>query len=151
MIPPSALTLLDTSVLVHLIRWNTPGQWIDQEYNLTGRPNRPLVSVVTHGELLALGRRNNWGKAKMAQIPAWLSQLVEVDINSGPVLDNYAEIYEFAITNGLSIHKKQNDLWIAASSVAASAVLITTDGEFRDLDPRFLPVEWIDPAHLQSL
>ena len=39
----SALVLLDTSVLVHLARQDATGRWVESEYSLTTRAERPLI------------------------------------------------------------------------------------------------------------
>lgn len=50
MIPPERLVLLDTNVLIHLVRGNAIGRAIDARYGLRARPERPLISMVTVGD-----------------------------------------------------------------------------------------------------
>lgn len=50
--------LLDTSVVLVLVRGNALGKYIDRELGLMGARVRPLVSAVTHGEVKVLAGRN---------------------------------------------------------------------------------------------
>lgn len=43
--------LLDTSVMMLLVRGEEPGRAIDQRFGLSSATERPLVSIVTHAEL----------------------------------------------------------------------------------------------------
>ena len=45
------LYLLDTNVLVHMIREDDMGQQIRERYKLLSTEPRPLISVVIEGEL----------------------------------------------------------------------------------------------------
>jgi tRNA(fMet)-specific endonuclease VapC len=47
------LLLLDTSVILHLLRGKATGLAIDTAYGLRTRAERPLVSVVSVGEILS--------------------------------------------------------------------------------------------------
>ena len=42
--------LLDTNIVVHLIRDNEMGRRVDATFQIRNRPDRPLVSVVTVGD-----------------------------------------------------------------------------------------------------
>ena len=54
------LILLDTNVLFHLVRGNAFGRAVNQSYGLTDRKERPLISVVTVGEMLSLAKKLSW-------------------------------------------------------------------------------------------
>lgn len=56
--------LLDTNVLLHLIRGGDLGRYISITFDLANTVHRPLVSIVTHGEIWALADRNSWGTDK---------------------------------------------------------------------------------------
>ena len=127
MTAPSGLVLLDTSVVLFLVRGNDFGRRIDAEYNLLRRPDRPLISIVTVGELLGFTRYRSWGEGLIADLRAFLAELVIVDINE-VVVEQYALFHDFLLKNGK--HAGQNDIWIAATAAVASATLITTDGDF---------------------
>jgi predicted nucleic acid-binding protein len=51
------LLLLDTSVLLHLLRGTAVGRSMDEAYALSTREERPLISIVTVGEVMAIARR----------------------------------------------------------------------------------------------
>lgn len=127
---PSGLVLLDTNIVLFLVRGNDFGRRIDAQYNLLRRPDRPLISVVNVGELLGFARYRSWGEGLVAELRAFLDQLVIVDINEA-VVERYAFFHDYLLKTGK--HAGQNDLWIAATASVASATLITTDGDFNPL------------------
>ena len=133
---PSTGYLLDTNVLVHLIRWNAVGQAIDMHFGLLGALNRSVISVVTVGEMYSLARKFSWGTGKVAQLQKLLGQLVWIDINHPSVLDAYGELDECSERAGRAMGK--NDVWIAATAKATGMTLLTTDGDFDHLNPLHL-------------
>lgn len=137
------LLLLDTNIIVHLIRGNEIARRVDSLFHLRHRPERPLISVVTVAEGLALALQFGWGEAKVASLEELLTELVVVDVHQQGVLRAYAEIADFVRRQGRAL--SDNDIWIAATSVATGAHLITADRDFDPLDPRFLKHTWIDP------
>ena len=58
-LPSHALVLLDTSVLVHLARQDPTGVWIENQFALTARADRLLISTITEGEILGFSRQRN--------------------------------------------------------------------------------------------
>lgn len=58
------LLLLDTSVILHLVRGKATGLAIDAAYNLRTRPERPLASVISIGEILSFANQRGWSTAK---------------------------------------------------------------------------------------
>jgi tRNA(fMet)-specific endonuclease VapC len=140
---PSDLILLDTSILVHLVRDNAIGQVIASRFRLFSRSERPIISVITIGEALALARRLGWGSTKVRRLELLLREFLIVDINSERVLRTYAEIDTHLKQVGKPI--QQNDIWIAATAVATKAHLVTTDTDFDSLHPRYVQRTWIDP------
>lgn len=126
----SGLVMLDTNVVLFLVRGNDFDQQIDAAYNLLRRPERPLISVVNVGDLLGFARYRNWGEGLVDKLRAFLDELVIVDINEA-VVEHYAFFHDFLLKNGK--HAGQNDIWIAATAAVASATLITTDGDFDPL------------------
>ena len=135
--------LLDTNVLVALIRGNHLGQKIDAEYNLRAELNRSMISVVTVGEIYALGRKFGWGQNKLDTLQSLLDELVWIDINRPEVLKSYGEIDHDSERMGRSMAK--NDVWIAATAKATGATLLTTDKDFDHLDGNHITRIWIDP------
>jgi predicted nucleic acid-binding protein len=104
--------LLDTNVVIHLVRGNALGQRIDERYGLRQRPDRPFLSVVTVGEARSLARYWNWGVAKTADLEALLRELVLVDVSHHSVLERYAEMHSFLVRSGRRLG--DNDVWITA-------------------------------------
>ncbi len=148
MIELDQLVLLDTNILVHLLRGKAAGRWLDATYQLRERDIRPLLCVVSLGELLALAAKWSWKPEKQQQIQELVRSYVVVDINHRPVLEGYAKLrtrWERA-----SKRMEQNDLWIAASAEAAGAAILTTDRDFRKLSES-ITIEWIDPEKLKKL
>lgn len=128
--------MLDTSVVLHLVRHSELGKKIVNDLTLGARPLTPLISVVSVGEIFVFARRRRWEKAKLDRMEDLLRNLVWVDINSSDVLDRYADIIASVEKGGAKIG--QNDAWIAACASVSGAVLVTTDGDFDRLDPQFL-------------
>jgi len=121
-IPPGDLVLLDTNVLVHLVRGGSIGQRINRELRLTDRPERPIISVVTVGELHALARKLGWGGGKRSMLDELVRQLVVVDINFDGVIQRYAEIDHFSEKETKPARPLgQNDMWIAACAAVYDA------------------------------
>ncbi len=58
------LVLLDTNVVLTLVRGNELASFIDAKFELRTAKARPLVSVVSHGEVRVLAGRNGWGQTK---------------------------------------------------------------------------------------
>lgn len=145
---PSRLLLLDTDIVIHLVRGRAIGQAIDRRFQLRARADRPLVSVVTLGEALAFARQRGWGAANIDRLRALLREFVPVNLNAEPVLERYAEISEFLRSNGRAV--SNNDVWIAACASAAGATLLTTDRDFDPLHGRYVDRIWIDPRNPEA-
>jgi len=56
--------ILDTNILVALIRNKTLGQSIDNTYQLSSGFHRCVISVVTVGEMYSMANRLGWGAKK---------------------------------------------------------------------------------------
>ena len=141
------LYLLDTNVVLALVRGQALGAFIDGKYGLRASKVRPFVCVVTLGEVRVLAHRNGWGSAKFEALEQALAQLVIIDINRPQVIDAYVALDLASQSHpGGSRNMGKNDLWIAAAAKAAKATLLTTDNDFAHLAPVHLDVEIIDPA-----
>ena len=147
MIPADALVLLDTSVLVHLARGKQAAEIIDSSYALRGRKERPLISVVTQGEMMAFARNHGWGDDKVGRLRVLLKELVTIDINSPDIIDRYAVLSDFCLRNGLSVG--DNDRWIAATAAVTDSWLLTADKDFHPLFPGRFKHEYVDPESLR--
>jgi len=136
------LYLLDTNILVALIRAGPVGQYVETTYALTTQPFRPLVSVVSVGETLKLTKRLGWSDVKISRMQELLQNLVRVDIGHPQVLEAYAEIACHCEQSHST--KPQNDYWIAATANVTGALLLTTDKHFDSLQGKFVERIWID-------
>ncbi len=143
----SGLYLLDTNVVLALVRGKALGAFIDSTFGLSAAKRRPPISVVTHGEVRVLASRNGWGGAKRTALQDALDALVTVEVNVTEVIDAYVELdlYSQQHPDGARTMGK-NDLWIAACAKASGATLLTTDKDFHPLNPGLLTVEDIDPT-----
>jgi len=101
--------LLDTSVVLELVRSKELGRRISAQFDLDHAVHRPLLSVVSVGELMALASYRGWGDGKRRFLTGMLDTLVIVDIHHQTVLDAYAELHVAARRAGSAIHKT-NDL-----------------------------------------
>jgi len=136
------LLLLDTNILLHLVRENRLGRSIESRFRLQSRAERPLISIISLGEILAFVKRWNWGLSKTSALENLLRYLVVLEI-SEETLEHYAEIDFFLRRAGRPV--QQNDMWIAATAAASGAHLLTTDKDFDPLYPAYLDRTWIDP------
>ena len=139
------LYLLDTNIFVHAIR-NSPiwQQRIVATYAPMSSSPVCLYSIVTAGELRSLAIQLAWGSAKKNQMLALLGYFGCADINAPSILQDYAIIDAYCKDHGLTLGK--NDLWIAATTSATGATLLTTDKDFDPLHDIFLNRIWIDPT-----
>jgi tRNA(fMet)-specific endonuclease VapC len=138
------LLLLDTNIVIHLIRGNEVARRVEGLFHLRHRLERPLISVVTVAEGLALARQFGWGERTTAELEELFNEFLIVDVHQERILRAYAEIADFARRHGRTL--AHNDIWIAATAVATGAHLITADRDFDPLDPEFLKRTWIDPG-----
>jgi tRNA(fMet)-specific endonuclease VapC len=135
--------LLDTNVVIELIRANPLGQFVDEQYGLRAALNRSMICVVTVGEMLSLARQFEWGQTKRDELRLVLDEIVWLDINHPDILDAYAEIDHASRQQGRNLGK--NDAWIAATAKVTGATLLTTDRDFDHLQGSHLDRIWIDP------
>ncbi len=142
-----SLVLLDTSVLVLLVRGGERALAVDARFSLRERDAAPLISVVTHGEIAVLAKRWDWGEAKRSVLRSALDDLITVDIRHPDVIEAYVQIdlYSQSHADGAR-NMGKNDLWIAACAKAVGATLLSMDKDFVHLAPVLLEAEWIDPA-----
>jgi hypothetical protein len=80
------LLLLDTTVVVHLARGREAGRRLDERYGLRARREKPLISIVTVGEMLAFAKRRSWGDEKTKRLVDLARELVVVDIHTDALL-----------------------------------------------------------------
>lgn len=142
------LYLLDTGILVALIRGKLLGQFIDSTYQLRTQPYKPLICAVTKGEIRSLARQFGWGTAKRQELLQLLQNgLVSVDLDQPAIMDAYEEIDWVSLNKPDGAHVMgKNDLWIAATAKATGATLLTTDKDFDHLHPNLIQRIYIAPA-----
>jgi tRNA(fMet)-specific endonuclease VapC len=140
------LYLLDTSILLALLRAGALGRHVEARYHLRSARQRPFISIVSHGEIRVLARRNSWGEARLASLQHALDSLVTIDLNRPAVIDAYVELELVSQSHPDGARNMgKNDLWIAACARAAKVTLLTTDEDFAHLGPDHLDVEIIAP------
>ncbi|MEP7220463.1 MAG: type II toxin-antitoxin system VapC family toxin [Bacteroidota bacterium] len=137
------LYILDTNILLLIVRNGNIAEYIERRYKLRSSPFRPLISAVSLGELYALADRNKWGEQKKKVLMLLEVELVVLDINRPDILKAFAKARNVSRANGKSL--SDNDLWIAATASVAGATLLTTDKDFDALYPEHIEREWIDP------
>lgn len=62
---PDPLYLLDTNIILQLVRGNEFGRYVADSFGLMDVVHRPMASIVTHGELLVLADSNKWGERRL--------------------------------------------------------------------------------------
>ncbi len=142
--------LLDTNICVAYARRGLLGEWIENRYQLMARPEKPIISVVTYGELLALVKQFGWGQSKVRQLDELLRQLVIADIHDSEILRSYAETDFHSGALRPSVRMQKNDLWIAATAHALGLTLMTTDKVFDHLHPRWVERIYVDERVVKS-
>lgn len=141
------LYLLDTNILLALIRGSRLGQYIDATYRLLQQLNRPLLCIVSEGEMRSLAVQFRWGPRKVQAMERLLLQVRIWDLSRAGIIPAYVQVdlasraYPAGARN-----LSQNDLWIAATATATGAILLTTDKDFDHLHPTHLQRIYIDPA-----
>jgi tRNA(fMet)-specific endonuclease VapC len=137
------LYVLDTNILVHYVRRSAVWERVRDAYQPLTIDPRPIISVVSEGEIRSLATQWKWGKQKLDQMEFALAFFKVSTILDPDLLRTYALIDAFCEEIGQPLGK--NDLWIAATAAVRRATLLTTDRDFDRLAPRFLTRDWIDP------
>jgi tRNA(fMet)-specific endonuclease VapC len=147
--PP--LYVLDSGIVIHLIRDSALGQHVNAAYRLGALPHRPVVCIVTHGELLSFAEWRAWGAEKRRKLRELLDNLVTIDVSAQEVLAAYAELDVASLKHtGGARNMGKNDLWIAAVTRAVEGTLVTTDRDFDHLHPELIKREYIDPERFRG-
>ncbi|MEO0041276.1 MAG: hypothetical protein RL329_724 [Bacteroidota bacterium] len=132
--------LLDTNIVLNLIRDSPLSKQIRTDYQIFLPPRRLFTSVVVEGELESLALQNEWGAAKHLLLSHYLSNLIIVDIRVNDIIKRYAEIDAYSQgklkslrLTGSARNMGKNDLWIAATASILNVPLMTTDHDFTHL------------------
>ena len=141
--------VLDTGVLLNLVRGKELGTRIDRDFALSRSMRLHTISIVTHGELKVLAERNDWGAEKRKALAVALDNLVTLNIKSEALVEAYVQVDRACRkSSGGSRILGQNDMWIAATALLSDLTLITTDKDFLPLQERLIKVHWIDAEGL---
>ena len=103
---------------------------------------RPLISVVSDGELRSLAYQFRWGESRVDQALFLLGYFKRVAVDAPEVLHTYAVIDAQSRRGGVKMGK--NDVWIAAAAHVTGTTLLTTDRDFEHLPPDLLTRVWIE-------
>jgi tRNA(fMet)-specific endonuclease VapC len=142
----TALYLFDTSVLLALLRGKQLGSYLNQTFRLSEVINRPIISVVSHGEIMAMAERNAWGDKKRAGLQNMLDDLITIDLSDPLIIANYVLVDQKNLSHPKGARNiSDNDMWIAATAIATGALLLTTDQDFLHLHPNVCRVQYVDP------
>jgi len=143
--------VLDTNIILLYFRDKAIQRSIEEEYELIEGENDLLISVVTLGEIRSIARRNRWGKKRIEIVEKFLREMIIIDIKFQAMIDAYAEIDTFSQgkheTKQLKLSARnmgKNDLWIAATALATSSKLMTTDKDFLHLDKEYFDLILIE-------
>jgi tRNA(fMet)-specific endonuclease VapC len=141
--------LLDTNILIHLVRGNAIAQKV-KEYVGTINDPQLFVSVVNIAEAESLMLQWNWTAEKTESLKKTITSFIAIDIehNNKELLEAYISIDAYSqgktsSPNGEPLKNSsrnmgKNDLWIAATAYAMNATLLTTDGDFDHLNESFI-------------
>ena len=147
--------LLDTNILLGLAREAPWARWAYTRFNL-GEPDAiSFTSVVCKGEILAIAERNGWGPKKRTSLDAMLQGFPDLPIKDPRILRAYAVIDAWSCGKSVPApgdtppptparRMGKNDLWIAATTHASGATLLSTDGDFEHLGGVWFRYERID-------
>lgn len=134
--------LLDTSILLHLVRKDALAEWALDCYAFRREESQPLVSIVSVREIYALALRLGWASQRRQRLDDNLSRARMVPLDFPGAIDAYARID--AHCRGLGTPIGENDTWIAATAHATGAWLLTADKDFDHLSPVFTARDWND-------
>lgn len=138
--------LVDTNIILHYLKKSKLAFLVEEKYKLIQSGHDVFISVVSIGELRAISLRNGWKLKRIRQLQLLLTNFVIIGINSEDILNRYAQIEAYSqgklsklpLPKGISARNMgKNDLWIAATSSIAEAVLLTADKDFQHLDGAF--------------
>ena len=142
--------VLDTNILLILLRDKQLSEELNNKYQLLQYPNSSVISVVTIGELRSIALQTNWGSEKIDQLQQFINLFLIADINIDKIVKKYAEIDAYSqgkLRNKplgrSSRNMGKNDLWIAATASVLKLPLLTTDKDFIHLDNIYIELEYI--------
>jgi predicted nucleic acid-binding protein len=144
--------LLDTCIVLHILRKNEYGSRCIKAIESYSQTPVFIISTVTKAELESLKVQQHWGEPRCKSMNAFLQQATYVDIQNqdDDLIAAYAKIDAYSNRKGsdnsgnlLPNSAKtmaKNDLWIAATAYTLNVPLLTADGNFDHLNGTFLNV-----------
>ena len=147
--------VLDTNLVLAFQKTNQ--NLIDKvvsENDLNGSDAYLIISAITKGELLSIALQNNWGEAKRQRLSQILESMIILDVGGDNeiLLNAYAEIDAFCKKRhpikklaGSAKPMGKNDLWIAATAMAAKATLLTADSKFQHIADVMISMKFYRP------
>ncbi len=141
--------VLDTNILIHLIRQTPNVQDYLNQIGAFDRNNYMNISIVSVAEIKTFAYRNKWGDSKIATLNTLVRALNPIAIDNQNIVDAYVEIDLFSqgkhaqhlLPKGTSARAMgKNDIWIAATTYFLEAQLVTTDADFLHLDSVFFDI-----------
>lgn len=141
---PSIPDLLDTNVIVHLVRDDAVGRRLKAERRLLVSEPAPAICSVTEGEIRSLAHQFDWGRDKRDKMAFLLGFFPRVSIENRATMEAYAVMDAYSGSIGISMGK--NDVWIAAAAYITGYPVVTTDRDFDHLDGGFLQRILIEEA-----
>ena len=84
--------LLDTNILVHLIRGQRMARYVQARYGLNTILAEGLVSVISFGEVSSFALQRNWGTDLLTRMQALLDRFEPLDILHPILIAAYADI-----------------------------------------------------------
>ncbi len=149
--------VLDTNILIHLIRNSATWEYVENEYLPFQNGNQTFISFVSVAEILSIARQLGWEQEKMKKLAFLFSEIEIVTVSNTPndlLIQGYVEIdsYSQGKNPQLSLPKDtsarnmgKNDIWIASTAYALQAHLITTDKDFEHLNYVFFDIHLVEP------
>ena len=143
--------IFDTNILLIYFRNKNLVRYIDEKYNPLSFQKKPVISVVSLGEIKSIALKNGWGNNQQTKLLQLTNRFLIADINTKSIINRYAELDAFSqgkLKNKplgeSSRNMGKNDLWIAATASILDIPLITTDKDFIHLANNYLKLEYID-------
>lgn len=137
--------LLDTNILVFMLRGDTRWDALVRTYNLA--TTRNFISSVTLGELYSLALCNKWGISRLNQLARLRHEFIVLEIDDDDIVQRYGEIDAYSqgklASRPLAMTSRnmgKNDIWIAATGSLFGLPLITADQDFAHLNGVYLDV-----------
>ncbi|MCP5503148.1 MAG: PIN domain-containing protein [Leptospiraceae bacterium] len=143
--------IFDTNIILHMMRNSEIWKRVEREFSFENQNNKIYISIVSEAEILSLARQLAWSEKRVNTLIDILDNIYTLYINK-EVVKHYVEIDVYSQgkhptkklpANLSSRNMGKNDIWIAATAIAAKAELITTDKDFNHLNGEFLKINYI--------